>query len=46
MEDKRKDWMEQLVKNYNLPPDTPKENKEPKRILNESQLKKIIQRDN
>lgn len=46
MNDKRTEWMEKLVKNYNIPPETPKEKVEPKRILTESQLKKIVQRDN
>lgn len=46
MNNKRKDWMEKLVKNYNIPPDNSKEKREPKRILKESQLKKITERDN
>jgi hypothetical protein len=39
------DWMEQLVKNYKLPEDKPKEKREPVRLLKESQLKIIMNRD-
>jgi hypothetical protein len=40
-----KDWMEKLVKNYKLPEDKPAEKKEPARILKESQLRIIMERD-
>lgn len=39
------DWMEKLVKNYKLPEEQPKEKKEPARILKESQLRIIMERD-
>ena len=41
-----KDWMEKLVENYRIP--TEEEQKkaaEPKKMLNESQLKKILSKD-
>lgn len=40
--EKQNEWMEKLVKNYQLPPDKPTEKKEPKRMLKESQLKIIM----
>jgi hypothetical protein len=40
-----KDWMEKLVKNYKLPEDKPLEKKEPVRMLKESQLRIIMERD-
>jgi hypothetical protein len=39
------DWMEKLVKNYKVPEETPKQKKEPARLLKESQLKIIMNRD-
>jgi hypothetical protein len=39
------DWMERLVKNYKLPEENPKEKKEPVKLLKESQLKIIMNRD-
>jgi hypothetical protein len=43
-----KDWMEKLVENYRIP--TEEEQKkmaeQPKKVLTESQLKKILNRDN
>lgn len=43
-----KDWMEKLVENYRIP--TEEEQKKlaekPKKILSESQLKKVLNRDN
>jgi hypothetical protein len=40
-----KDWMERLVKNYKLPEENPVEKKEPVRMLKESQLRIIMERD-
>jgi hypothetical protein len=40
--DKQNEWMERLVKNYQLPTETTNEKKEPKRVLKESQLKIIM----
>lgn len=40
-----KDWMEKLVKNYQLPEDKQVKKEEPKRILKESQLKIIMGSD-
>lgn len=40
--EKQNEWMEKLVKNYQLPPDNSKDKKEPKRMLKESQLKIIM----
>ena len=37
--------MEKLVKNYKLPEDKPVEKKEPVRMLKESQLRIIMERD-
>ena len=45
MSNQTKDWMERLVKNYKLPEDKPIEKKEPVRILKESQLRIIMERD-
>jgi hypothetical protein len=46
--DTTKDWMEKLVENYRIP--TEEEQKKlaekPKKVLSESQLKKILNRDN
>jgi hypothetical protein len=39
------DWMERLVKNYKLPEENPKQKKEPVKLLKESQLKIIMNRD-
>ena len=43
--DTTKDWMDKLVKNYRIPEEAPKENKEPARLLKESQLRIIMERD-
>jgi len=43
--DTTKDWMEKLVKNYRIPEEAPKEKKEPARLLKESQLRIIMERD-
>lgn len=41
-----KDWMERLVKNYRIPTEEEvKQKSEPKKMLKESQLKKILERD-
>jgi len=40
-----KEWMDKLVKNYRLPEETAKEKKEPVRLLKESQLRIIMERD-
>ena len=41
-----KDWMERLVKNYRIPTEEEvTKNSEPKKMLKESQLKKILERD-
>lgn len=40
---KDKKWLEQLVKNYSVP--VSNKRKKTKKILNETQLKKIINRD-
>ena len=39
-----KDWMERLVQNYKIPTDNLTEKKEPKRMLKESQIKIIMQK--
>ena len=39
------DWMERLVKNYKLPEETPNQKKEPVKLLKESKLKIIMNRD-
>lgn len=43
--DSTKDWMDRLVKNYRIPDEQPKEKKEPARLLKESQLRIIMERD-
>ena len=43
--DTTKEWMERLAKNYKLPEEKPAEKKEPVRILKESQLRIIMERD-
>ncbi len=43
--DTTKDWMDKLVKNYRIPEDKPVEKKEPVRMLKESQLRIIMERD-
>jgi hypothetical protein len=43
--DTTKDWMEKLVKNYQIPEDTQPKKEEPKRMLKESQLKINMRRD-
>jgi hypothetical protein len=39
------DWMERLVKNYKVPEENPNQKKEPIKLLKESQLKIIMNRD-
>ena len=43
--DSTKNWMDRLVKNYRIPDEQPKEKKEPARLLKESQLRIIMERD-
>ena len=43
--DSTKEWMDRLVKNYRIPEEQPKEKKEPVRLLKESQLRIIMERD-
>ncbi len=43
--DTTKDWMDKLVKNYRIPDEQPKQKKEPIRMLKESQLRIIMERD-
>jgi hypothetical protein len=43
--DSTKDWMDRLVKNYRIPDEQQKEKKEPARLLKESQLRIIMERD-
>ena len=43
--DTTKDWMDKLVKNYRIPEEQTKEKKEPVRLLKESQLRIIMERD-
>ncbi len=43
--DTTKEWMDKLVKNYRIPDEQPKEKKEPVRMLKESQLRIIMERD-
>ncbi len=43
--DSTKNWMDKLVKNYRIPEEQPKEKKEPVRLLKESQLRIIMERD-
>ena len=45
MSKETKDWMDKLVKNYRIPEEAPKEKQEPKRLLKESQLRIIMERD-
>ncbi len=45
MSNQTNDWMEKLVKNYKVPEEQPKEKKEPVRMLKESQLRIIMERD-
>jgi len=45
MSKETKDWMDKLVKNYRIPEETTKEKQEPKRLLKESQLRIIMERD-
>ena len=43
--DSTKNWMDKLVENYRIPDEQPKEKKEPVRLLKESQLRIIMERD-
>tara|TARA_B110000037_G_scaffold126784_1_gene144350 strand:+ start:14 stop:154 length:141 start_codon:yes stop_codon:yes gene_type:complete len=46
MSKQTKDWMEKLVENYRVPTEEEtKQNTENKKVLNESQLKKILSKD-
>ena len=46
MSKQTKDWMEKLVENYRIPTEEEQNKKtEPKKMLNESQLKKILNKD-
>ena len=46
MSKQTKDWMEALVDNYRIPTEEEvKKNTEKKKVLNESQLKKILSKD-
>ena len=46
MSKQTKDWMEALVDNYRIPTEEEvKKNTEKKKVLNESQLKKILETD-
>lgn len=46
MSKETKDWMERLVENYRIPTEEEQKKKiEPKKMLNESQLKKILSKD-
>jgi hypothetical protein len=45
MSNQTKDWMDKLVKNYRIPDEQPKEKKETVRLLKESQLRIIMERD-
>ena len=46
MSKQTKDWMERLVENYRIPTEEEQTKKsEPKKMLNESQLKKILSKD-
>lgn len=42
---KQNEWMEKLVKNYRLPDEKETEKKQPIRLLKESQLKIILNKD-
>ena len=46
MSKQTKDWMEKLVENYHIPNEEEvKKTTEKKKVLNESQLKKILSKD-
>jgi hypothetical protein len=46
MSKETKDWMQRLVENYRIPTEEEqKKNSEPKKVLSESQLKKILSKD-
>ena len=46
MSKETKDWMQRLVENYRIPTEEEeKQNLEPKKVLNETQLKKILSKD-
>ncbi len=45
MANETKEWMDKLVKNYRIPEEQPKEKKEPVRLLKESQLRIIMERE-
>lgn len=46
MSKETKDWMERLVENYRIPIEKDEKKKsKPKRVLNESQLSKILNKD-
>ena len=45
MSNETKNWMDKLVKNYRIPDEQPNEKKEPVRLLKESQLRIIMERD-
>jgi len=44
MSKQTKDWMERLVENYRIPSEEETKSK-PKKMLNESQLKKILNKN-
>ena len=45
MSKETKDWMERLVENYRVPSEEEQAKKTDKKVLNESQLKKILSKD-
>jgi hypothetical protein len=46
MSKQTKDWMEKLVENYRVPTEEEtKQNTEKKKLLKESQIKRILERD-
>lgn len=45
MSKQTKDWMERLVENYRIPTEDESAKKTDKKVLNESQLKKILSKD-
>lgn len=46
MSKQTKDWMEKLVENYRIPTEEEQNKKsKSKKVLNETQLKKILERD-
>jgi hypothetical protein len=46
MSKQTKDWMEKLVENYRVPTEEEtKQNTEKKKVLKESQIKRILERD-